>query len=71
MYTQNKNEKKVFKGGFMRLDEVLELIPVSRSSWWLGIKKGRYPKSVKIGTRTTAWARSDIDDLMQSFNGKV
>ena len=71
MYTQNKNENKVFKGVFMRLHKVLELITVSRSSWWLGIKNGSYPKSVKIGTRTIAWARSDIDDLMQSFNGEV
>lgn len=65
MYTQNKNEKKVFIGGFMRLDEVLELIPISKSAWWLGIKNGKYPKSVRIGTRTTAWARSDIANLMQ------
>lgn len=65
MYTQNKNKKKVFIGGFMRLDEVLELIPISKSAWWLGIKNGKYPKSVRIGTRTTAWARSDIANLMQ------
>lgn len=29
--------------GFMRLTEVLKLIPVSKSAWWDGVKKGDYP----------------------------
>lgn len=54
--------------GFMRLPEVLELIPISKSSWWLGIKNGRYPKAVKLGERTTAWRTADIQNLLNSFN---
>ena len=42
--------------GFLRLPQVLALIPVSRSAWWAGCKSGRYPKPVKLGPRTTpAW----------------
>jgi len=39
-------------------------IPISRSSWWKGVKEGRYPKPVKLGPRTTAWRLSDIQPLI-------
>ena len=41
--------------GFVRIKTVLQVIPVSRSAWWAGVKSGRYPPSVKLGPRTTAW----------------
>lgn len=51
--------------GFLRLPQVLALIPVSKSSWWNGCKSGRYPKPVKIGPNSTAWKAEDIVDLVQ------
>jgi len=50
----------------LRLPQVLELIPVSRSAWWAGVKSGKYPQSVKLGERTTCWRRSDILDVIQN-----
>jgi predicted DNA-binding transcriptional regulator AlpA len=55
--------------GFYRLPAVLTKIPVSRSSWWQGIKDGRYPAGVKIGPRTTAWLQSDIEELCSRLSG--
>ena len=52
---------------FLRLPQVLALIPVSKSTWWDGCKKGRYPKPVKIGPNSTAWKAEDITELMQRF----
>ena len=49
--------------GFLRLPDVLRIIPVSRSAWWAGIKSGRFPQAVKLGPRTTAWRVSDIRKL--------
>lgn len=46
--------------GFLRLPQVLALIPVSKSSWWRGVKTGRYPKSYKLGPHTTVWRAEDI-----------
>ena len=54
--------------GFLRLPKILELIPVSRASWWLGVKNGRYPPGVKIGARTTGWRVSDIRDLIERLS---
>ncbi len=57
---------------FLRLPEVLARIPVSKSTWWAGIRQGRFPKQVKLGPRTSAWLESDIENLchmLYSNNG--
>jgi len=51
--------------GFVRLATVLALIPVGKSSWWEGIKNGRFPKPIKLGPRTTAWRVEDIRTLIE------
>jgi predicted DNA-binding transcriptional regulator AlpA len=53
--------------GFVRLPGILAPngpIPVSKSTWWAGIKDGRYPKPVKLGPRITAWRVEDIRALI-------
>ena len=46
--------------GFLRLPEVLKFIPVSKSTFWAGIKTGRFPKPQKISPRITVWRAEDI-----------
>jgi prophage regulatory protein len=53
--------------GFLRLPAVLKLVPVGKSTWWRGVKVGRFPKSVKLGPNTTAWRAEDIMKLMETF----
>lgn len=51
----------------LRLSQILGPtgpIPVSKSTWWAGIKSGRFPKPIKLGPRTTAWRAQDIYDLV-------
>jgi prophage regulatory protein len=51
------------KTGFLRLSAIVAPhgpIPVSKSTWWAGVKSGRYPKPVKLSTRVTAWRVEDI-----------
>ena len=52
---------------FLRLPEVLALIPVSRATWYDGIKKGRFPAPVKLGPRVSLWRRSEIELLIASL----
>lgn len=52
--------------GFMRLPAVLAVIPVSKSTWWAGVKSGRYPKAIKLGERITAWRAEDIRALIEN-----
>jgi predicted DNA-binding transcriptional regulator AlpA len=50
--------------GFVRLPQVLSVFPVSRSTWWAGVKVGKYPQPVKLGPNTTAWRAEDIRSLI-------
>lgn len=50
--------------GFVRLAQVLSVFPVSKSTWWAGVKSGRFPKSVKLGANTTAWTAESIRQLI-------
>ncbi|MBV8107976.1 MAG: AlpA family phage regulatory protein [Hyphomicrobiales bacterium] len=55
--------------GFVRLASILAPqgpIPVGRSTWWAGVKTGRFPKPVKLGPRTTAWKVEDIRKLIET-----
>ncbi len=47
----------------IRLNQVLELIPLAKSTWWEGVRAGRYPKPVKLGDRITCWRLEDIHEL--------
>lgn len=43
------------------------LIPVGKSSWWAGVKSGRYPQPIRtLGTRITAWRVEDIRALIEA-----
>jgi predicted DNA-binding transcriptional regulator AlpA len=52
--------------GYVRLETVLTVFPVGRSTWWKGIKAGRFPAAVKLGPRTTAWRVEDIRALIET-----
>lgn len=53
--------------GFLRLPEVLSLIPVSATVWWEGVRTGRYPKGIKLSARCTAWRAEDIRALIDTI----
>lgn len=57
--------------GLLRLPQIIgnpkadppipPIIPISASSWWAGVKSGRYPKPVRtLGPRTTVWRASEV-----------
>lgn len=62
--------------GFLRLPQIIgdadatppvpAIIPVSKSTWWAGVKSGRYPQPVRsLGLRITAWRVEDIRALIE------
>ena len=54
--------------GFLRLPQVLELFPVSRSSWWAGVKTGVYPAPVKLSARSVGWRASHVHALLEALS---
>ena len=61
--------------GFLRLSQIVgnpkakppinPIYPVSKSTWWAGVKSGRFPKPVKLGPRITAGRIEDILELIR------
>ena len=66
--------------GYLRLRHIIgdsktdppipAIIPISASSWWNGIKKGFYPKPVKLSANCTAWKVEDIRELIERINNQ-
>jgi len=66
------NENSTTRGklpeeGFVRLAQILEVIPVSKSTWWRGVRDGRFPKPVKLSERASGWKVEDVRECMQKF----
>ncbi len=61
------------QNGLLRLKQIigdkqagiLPLIPVSRFTWYQGMKSGRFPQSVRLGPRAVAWRAADIRKLVE------
>jgi len=63
--------------GYLRLPQIVgkpstataaaipALIPVCKSTWWAGVRSGRFPQPVKLGERITAWRVEDIRALIE------
>ena len=64
--------------GYLRLPQIVgkpatestpaipAIIPVSKSTWWAGVRSGRYPQPTRaLGTRITAWRVEDIRALIE------
>jgi predicted DNA-binding transcriptional regulator AlpA len=57
---------------FLRIQQIIgdkrngiaPIIPVSRSTWWDGVRKGIYPPGRKISASVTVWLESDIQALI-------
>ncbi|NLW80506.1 MAG: AlpA family phage regulatory protein [Desulfovibrionales bacterium] len=54
----------------VRLPEVLKIIPVKKSTWWDGVRDGRYPRGIKLSPRTTAWKLSEIYSLIDRLDAE-
>lgn len=68
------------KTGFLRLPQIIgkpkanppipPLLPISRSSWWDGVRTGKYPSPIKLGPKTTVWRASDIHALLAKLEAQ-
>lgn len=58
--------------GYVRLRTVLRVYPVSRATWYAGIKDGKFPSPVKItGTKASAWRVDDIRKLIERVSAQA
>jgi predicted DNA-binding transcriptional regulator AlpA len=68
--TKQANNTVLPEEGFLRLNQVLSVFPVSKSAWWAGVKTGRFPAGVHLSVRTTAWDVNSIRELIAQTKAK-
>lgn len=62
--------------GYVRLRQIIgdpkadppmpPVIPVSKATWYQGIRDGRFPKPIKLSKRISVWRVEDIRALVES-----
>ena len=48
----------------MRIPQILEVMPISKSKFWLMVQKGEFPKPIKIG-RSSFWTTEQVQSFIQ------
>ena len=48
----------------MRIPQILEVMPISKSKFWLMVQKGEFPKPIKIG-RSSFWTIEQVQTFIQ------
>lgn len=49
--------------GFVRVPQILAVLPVSKTTWWKGVAEGRFPQPVRpspFGPAVTVWRVEEI-----------
>jgi prophage regulatory protein len=63
--SKNPEIQELPQTGLLRIKQVLRFVPISRSSWWAGVKSGIYPQPLKLSARVTCWKAGDIRSLVE------
>lgn len=70
------NASRIDPSGLYRIKSIVRtkagpppLFDLSASTWWAGVKSGRFPKPVRLGERMTCWKGSDLLALAESLGG--
>ena len=79
MSNTTKNATHLTDHRLLRLSEIicdkkkgmLPIIPVSRSTWLIRVKEGRYPQPVKLGRAAVAWRESDVLALLGRLSNAI
>ena len=62
----NKKHKNTFPygalplNGFVRISDILPIIPISSATLWRRVRFGTFPKPIKLSEKVTAWRAEDI-----------
>ncbi|MBT8561283.1 AlpA family phage regulatory protein [Polynucleobacter paneuropaeus] len=53
----------------MRIPQILKVMPVSKSKFWLMVQKGEFPKPIKIG-RSSFWTIEQVQAFIRDRSGQ-
>lgn len=59
--SENKSQERI-----LRLDEVTQMVGVSRTTLWRMERKGDFPARIPLSSRSVGWRSIDIDNWMKN-----
>lgn len=63
---QAAQNRRTGKGPKRPRPGITPIIPVARSTWWAGVKSGRFPAGMKLsGGKVTVWRAEDIREFLE------
>jgi prophage regulatory protein len=62
-----QNGKWRLKMKYLRLKEVLEILPISKSTVWQWVKEGKFPVPIRLSLRCTVWEVSVIEQFVKNY----
>lgn len=60
------DQSAVSELSIMRLPEVTAVCGVSRAAIYKAIKKGDFPKQIKLSTRASGWVRCEVEAWLRA-----
>ncbi len=57
--------------GFVKLPVVLKVLGIGKTTWWCGIRDGKFPRAAMLGTRTARWHVDDIRALIAKYKAEA
>lgn len=66
----NNNQNQVPPITLMRIPQILKVMPVSKSKFWLMVQKGEFPKPIKIG-RSSFWTIEQVQSFIKERADQV
>ena len=54
--------------GFLRLNQVLQFLPIGKTKWYAGLKTGEFPQPIALGPRAKGYRAEDIRDLIEKLS---
>lgn len=55
----------------LRLPQVLQIVPVSRTEWYRRVKAGNAPRPIALGPRARAWREQDIQAYVEQLQARA
>lgn len=53
------------ESALLRLPTVTDLTGAAKSTIWLWVKEGKFPRPVKLGPRSVAWKSKDVREFLE------
>ena len=63
----NSGKEKEHMGNFLRIKDVMKKTGIAKSTIWLWVSEGKFPKPIKLSPRITVWESNKINEWMNQF----